>query len=180
MGPWWSVADLITHACLALLLKRGQRALRPATALHLSSFAAGSVLPDLLGRLPAEVFSLIQRHTGPLPPLLLHGWEPFHLPVGMVITSVGLAALFTPRQRLAVFSNLLAGMLLHLGVDLLQDHAGAGYLLLYPLSTRPYELGLIGTELTVWLVPGLVAATALAWWGPARRRFQPRATGAGD
>jgi len=159
------VADLVTHACLALLAKRGQQVVRPSQPLHLASFVAGSVLPDLLGRLPVDVLTVVQRRVGELPPILLNGWEPFHLPVGMVLTSLGLATLFRVDQRRAVFINLLGGMALHLLFDLLQDHAGAGYLLFYPLSTRPFELGLLGTESTVWWAPALAVLTAFAWRG---------------
>ncbi|RME22072.1 MAG: hypothetical protein D6798_16680 [Deltaproteobacteria bacterium] len=157
------MADLITHGCIALLCKRGQQALRPDAPLHLASFVAGNLLPDLLARLPAELFTLAAARGAFVPPLLLHGWGPFHIPAGMVLTSLMLALLFPPAAQRAVFGNLLSGMLLHLAIDLLQSHAGAGYLLLFPLSTRPFELGWIGSEATVVVAPLLVVVTAFAW-----------------
>lgn len=36
---------------------------------------------------------------------------------------------------------------------------------LLPFDTTPYELGLVGTELTVFVAPVLVVLTALLWWG---------------
>jgi len=78
-----------------------------------------------------------------------------------------LAQLFGDRR--GAFANLLAGCLLHLGLDLLQFHTGSGYPLLFPFSDWHWELGLIGTEATVpWSLP-LALVGGMAWW--ARRRF---------
>jgi len=157
------VADLITHGCMALLLKRGQDKLWPDAPLHAASFVAGNLLPDLLARLPAELFTVAASRGVAVPPILLHGWGPFHIPAGMALTSLMLSLLFPPAQQRAVFWNLLAGMLLHLATDLLQSHAGAGYLLLFPLSKQPFELGWIGSEATVFVAPLLVVLTVVAW-----------------
>lgn len=169
------MADLVTHGALALLLKRGQLGLLPDRALHLSSFVAGNLLPDLLARLPAMAFMAIQARGAPVPPLLLHGWGVLHVPSGMVLAALALALLFPRDQQRAVFANLLAGMLLHLAVDLLQSHAGAGYLLAFPWSTTPFELGWIGSEATVFVAPALAAAAALAWW-PVLARLRARSS----
>ncbi len=154
---------------MALLLKRGQQAAAPTRPLHLASFVAGNVLPDLLARLPAEAFILVQKAGLPVPPVLLHGWGPLHIPSGMLLASLALCLLFPRDQQRAVFANLLGGMLLHLAVDVLQDHAGAGYLLLFPFSTAPYELGWIGSEATVFIAPLMALAALAAWWGPLQR-----------
>lgn len=165
------MADLITHAALGLLFKRGQRALWPTRPPHLASFSLGSVLPDLLGRVPADTAVALASHGLRVPDLLLYGWGPLHIPAGMVSLSAGLSLLFRSDQRRAVFANLLGGMLLHLLLDLFQDHAGGGYLLLFPLSDRPYELGWLSTEGTLWLAPVLAGLALWAWGGrhPLRR-----------
>jgi len=40
-------------------------------------------------------------------------------------------------------------MALHLALDVLQSHHGAGYMLMFPLATGSFEFGWIGSEATV-------------------------------
>ena len=157
------MADLVTHACVALLFKAGTR------GPNVPAFMAGTFLPDLLGRLPRVLLEPVHAHVAPLPPVLLDGWEPLHLPVGMVISAWAVALFFAPGQRRAVLGALIGGMGLHLAVDLLQNHFGAGYLLFFPCSLWPFEIGWIGTEDTVFIVPFLVPLTALIWWRILRK-----------
>ena len=158
------MADLITHAAVGYLLCSAH----PSARRHAAPVVAGCVLPDLLSRLPSLTLRLIHDHLRPLPEVLLYIWEPVHMPLGMVLLSYGLAQLFPPAERRAVGWALLAGMGLHLGLDLLQDHLGVGYMLLFPLSTEVYELGLIGSESTVPLAPVLGLLALLRW-----RQLQP-------
>jgi len=159
------VADLITHAATALLW----RAWRPGP--HLPAFVAGSLLPDLLARVPAiGLTRLHDRLSVAVPELLINLWVPLHLPVGMLLSSYVLAQLFDVRVRVGVFRALLGGQALHLLLDLLQYHTTGGYMLLYPLSSWSFELGVMGSEDTVYLAPPLSALTALVWW--RRRRAQ--------
>ena len=94
-------------------------------------------------------------------------WVPMHLPVGMLVLSFSLCLLFPAPRRRIVFANLLGGMALHLGLDLLQDHQGVGYQLLFPLWDRPLELGIFGSEDSVLVAPVLALLALGAWW---RRR----------
>lgn len=157
------MADLITHGCTALLWKawRGGG--------HVPAFTAGALLPDLLSRVPTiGLTRLHDQHGWPIPEPLIYGWLPLHLPTGMLLSAALLAFLFPAAERPAVFRALLGGMVLHLGVDLLQDHYGVGYALLYPFSLWSWELGLMGSEDTVLLAPFLVGLTAFVWWRKGR------------
>ena len=99
-----------------------------------------------------------------LPAALRVCWEPFHQPVGMVLFSMLLALAFRPGRQGLAFGALLLGMGLHLGVDLLQHHMGVGYLLLYPFSSWHWELGVLGSEDTVWAAPVLlVLVVGMSW-----------------
>jgi hypothetical protein len=150
------VADLVTHAAIGLLIKAatGRR--------HAAAFVAGTLLPDLLSRLPSMIFSAA-RVLVEVPPLLIYGFDPLHTPVGMLLSAYAISLLFVAEQRRGVFCNLLAGMLLHMAVDLLQSHLGVGYPLLFPFSTRSFELGLIGSEATVPLAIPLALVAGVVW-----------------
>lgn len=147
------MADLITHACTAVLWKAGTGNRRTRT------FVAGTLLPDLLARAPAMALSRLNAVFEPLPDALVYMWAPLHLPVGMLPAAVGLSLLSPPDQRRETVANLLGGMVLHLAVDLLQAHYTPGYRIFFPLSDVGVELGLIGSEDTVRFAPILVAVT---------------------
>jgi hypothetical protein len=155
------VADLITHACVAVLAKA---ATRPK---HVAIFVAGTCLPDLLGRVPAMGLTVARWSLPAIPEWSIYVWTPFHMPVGVVLSSFAGAFAFAPALRRAAFWNLLGGGMLHMAVDLVQRHFGVGYLLLFPFSTWDFELGWIGSEDTVLIVPFLLPLTL--WI--ARRRW---------
>jgi hypothetical protein len=159
------VADLLTHWSLAVLVKAG------VGWRDVPLFVAGSLLPDLMARLPPLALELLARPFGGAPPWLSYVWVPMHLPTGMLLLGFVLCLLFPVDRRRVVFANLVAGMALHLGVDLLQDHLGVGYQLLFPLWGRPFELGIYGSEDSVWVAPFLSAAALMVWW--RRRRSAP-------
>jgi len=155
------VADLITHWSAAVLLKAG------IGWRDVPVFVAGSLLPDVLARVPPLAVELLARPLGGAPPWVSYVWVPMHLPVGMLVLSFSLCLLFPAPRRRVVFANLLGGMALHLGLDLLQDHQGVGYQLLFPLWGRPVELGIFGSEDSVLVAPVLAVLALGAWW---RRR----------
>ncbi|MCB9689459.1 MAG: hypothetical protein H6735_30760 [Alphaproteobacteria bacterium] len=150
------MADLVTHACTALL---------PGAAFRsraVGVVALGAVLPDLCGRVIPLGLELLGRAV-PLPEWVTWPWTALHEPLGWSLTAGLLASSFVEGQRARAFRLLALGCTLHTLVDLLQDHHGEGYLLLAPLSVSRFELGWIGSEATVpWALP-LLAATALAW-----------------
>lgn len=158
------MADLFTHACAAVLVRLG----RPSPA-WVPTFVAGTCLPDL-SRVPQMVFTRLRWDFPAIPEPLCYVWAPMHLPVGIALMSYLAALVFPEAVRRRAFGELLLGGLLHLAVDLMQTHFGMGYLLLFPVSEWDYELGWIGSEDTVRVVPFLVPATALAaWWRWGKR-----------
>jgi hypothetical protein len=163
------VADLITHGCVALLAKA------PTERAHVATFVAGTFLPDLVSRVPSWALARIGRTVAPIDPTFIYWWDVLHLPVGMLALAVTLAQLFPASARRAVFWNLLGGMFLHLGVDVMQSHLSSGYLLGWPFSTTGFELRWMGSEDSVFLVPVLVPVTWAVWrWTrPARTESPP-------
>ena len=105
-----------------------------------------------------------------VPEPLYHASTVLHQPLGMGLLCLLIASFFRDQDQRLVFWNLLGGCLLHLGVDLLQGHAGGGHLLFFPISAHDYELGWMGTETSVLAAPFLLAAGYGAW----RWRHRPR------
>jgi hypothetical protein len=162
------MADLLTHACAAILVKAALRHPR-----MVPTFVAGTCLPDLLGRVPPMALARARWDLPWIPEWTVYVFAPLHVPAGIAAAAYLASFAFSPGRRPCAFRNLLGGGMLHLAVDLLQRHFGVGYLLLFPFSTTDLELGLLGSEDTVLLVPALVPATiAIAFW----RWRQPAAT----
>ena len=147
------MADLVTHAASAVLVKSATGWRYPAV------FVLGTLAPDVFCRIPAIVLGAIHNFMVELPPAATHIWQPLHQPVGMILLAYLMCLFFKDTVRRPVFWNLLGGMALHLALDLIQDHQGAGYQLFFPLDSRGYELGLMGSEATVfWAIPLAVLA----------------------
>lgn len=151
--------DLITHGSVALLLGFALVGRRRAPLLPL--FVAGTLLPDVLARVPAIVFGELHSKLTPLPMGLLYGWDPMHQPFGMALAASIFSLLLPPTGRARAFLLLLGGMLLHLALDLLQFHEGAGHMLLFPFSERTWEIGVIGSEDSVLVAIPLALLAAL-------------------
>lgn len=194
------MADLITHTCVALLWKvatcpavanpgggglahAGPVALTPvgqsARAWPLpptvATFVLGTCLPDLLGRVPAMILEVLSWHL-PIPIWAIYFWTVFHIPVGVLVGGVVAAQAWREGARLSAFRQLVGGGLLHILVDLFQSHMGTGYVLLFPFSMWDYEIGWIGSEDTVRIVPVLLPLTLGLCW--ARWRSTPPADAA--
>lgn len=162
------MADLITHSCVAVLWKAAVR--RPRVAV----FVAGTCLPDLLGRVPPMGLTELRWSLPWIPEWCIYLWGPLHMPAGIIVSGFLFSFLFPEVGRREVARNLVGGGLLHIAVDVLQRHFGVGYLLLFPFSLWDYELGIIGSETTVKIVPFLLPFTLLvAWLRWGRRSARP-------
>lgn len=169
------MADLITHTCAALLWKVATTPSAPPQVrwrvpLTVPTFVLGTCLPDLLGRVPAMALMALRWRLPEVPEWLIYLWSPFHMPLGILICSVLVAQAFLPGTRRRAAAQLAGGGLLHVAVDLLQTHLGMGYLLLFPFSMWDFELGWIGSEDTVKIVPVLLPVTVGLCWARWWRR----------
>lgn len=156
------MADLVTHASVAVLAKAGTR------WRMVPIFVGGTLAPDLLSRAPALALGWVHTEIIRLPAVLTYGWDPLHQPLGMLLAAYGIALWFAEDVRRTVFLNLLGGMYLHLGLDLLQSHHGVGYLLGFPFSHWAFEFGWMGSEDSVLVAP-IVALLAI-WAARVRKR----------
>jgi hypothetical protein len=161
------MADLITHTCAALLCKAVtcgavSRETDPKAwplPPTVATFVLGTCLPDLFGRVPSMALTTLRWSLPSIPEWTIYVWGPLHMPFGILVMSVLVAQLFGEGARRTAAVQLAAGGLLHMAVDLLQSHLGAGYLLLFPFSMWDFELGVIGSEDTVRIVPLLLPLT---------------------
>ena len=150
------MADLVTHVCTGLL---------PATLLWRRAtvpLAIGTVLPDLSGRVPQMGLVAVGLDDD-LPERLLWMLDVAHTPVAQLCLVGLLAQAF--RDRLQVGGLLALGVGLHFALDVLQDHHGNGYYLLFPGTTARWEAGLIGSEATVPWAPWIAVLTLVTLVG---------------
>ena len=154
------MADLITHSALAVIVKASTGWRMPAV------FVAGTLLPDIASRVPAIGLGYIHVHLAEIPRWILFAWEPMHQPLGMVVCAYLASLFFSASHRFTVFLNLLGGMVLHMFLDVLQSHHGAGYMLAFPFHKSTFEFGWIGSEATA---PFAVPLSLIAGWLVLRR-----------
>ena len=164
------MADLVTHLACGLLVKALTR--RPGTA----AFLVGCALPDLAARVPSMALSALRHRGLPVPEAAIYAFYVLHMPLALIALTWLVASAFRAADRRLVWGNLLGGAALHLGLDLLQRHYGAGYMLLYPFSRWDWEAGWLGSESTVLAAPALAVAGAALWWRRAVSRRNPDAS----
>ncbi|MCB9692994.1 MAG: hypothetical protein H6736_14380 [Alphaproteobacteria bacterium] len=170
------MADLVTHVCSGLVPAAlvWPRAVVP--------LAIGTVLPDLSGRVPQMALVALDLDVV-LPGRVLWMLDVAHTPVAQALLVGLLAQAFRDRGRVAGW--MLVGVALHFALDVLQDHHGNGYYLLFPASVERWELGWIGSEATVAWAPWALLFTVLAWgarlaWSRRRGESPPGPVGRGE
>lgn len=159
------MADLVTHLATVLL---------PAAFVRhraISIVALGVVLPDLASRVPGEALEKLHELGAPVPSWAVMPWGVTHEPIPLLLVCVLVTLLFRERDRGVVLGALVLGCAAHLGLDLLQDHHGHGYHLLFPLHWGDWELGWLHSEATVAWAPWLASITGVAW--AIRRLYRP-------
>jgi len=178
------VADLLSHGLIAWIV--GARGLDRNER---GWFVTGTVAPDLASRVPRTAVEVavdkgwVDGGAG-LVPLLL-GLDMPHTPVGVVLLAVLLAAAVPPgwaaphsRARLGLLMG--GGALLHLLVDVFQEHIVPAYHLLYPATVARWEIGWISTEASLALLPVLAVVAWLITPKGDRSGERPPFDGAGS
>jgi hypothetical protein len=129
--------DLITHAAAAYFASRPDRYAR-----HRAAFYLGTIIPDILSRpiyiIRAELFPYTVG---------------IHTPVFLAAFCLLLSQFFSETIRAGICRFLLAGVGLHLLLDLLQSHLFGGYFWLFPFSWRSFEIGLFWPETLLSFAP---------------------------
>lgn len=153
------MGDLVTHLAV-VLIPAGLWIRRWRVA---ALMGVGSVLPDVVSRVPGEGLNQLRFAGAPVPDWSLMPWGVLHEPLCLclVVTLVSLG--FREQDRWIAWRALAVGAITHTLVDTMQYHYGAGYRLLFPLSFQQYELGWVGSEATVPLAPWLALVTVAIW-----------------
>jgi len=168
------VADLVTHVLSAQWVATARGRLLPRPALVL-----GTMLPDYVANGPIVALRVVE----PFLPWRLPLWLPdaltgFHAPILYALLCWWLAALVPRARRDGVFGALFLGGLLHIAIDLLQDHVAPGaYYPAYPLWRHPWHLGVLHNEGSLLLMPLFAAATLVVAWPGWRRALAARLAG---
>jgi len=137
--------DLITHTAVAYLASRPR-----SFARYRAVFYLGTILPDLISR-PLYIIK---------PELFVYA-AAIHTPVFLIVSCLLLAELFAEKLRSGVRLFLLAGVGLHLCLDLLQRHVASGYFWLFPFSWQSFEVGLFWPETPLSLAPLWIGSVLL-------------------
>lgn len=144
--------DLLGHLAFARVVRIARVAETPGLA---ALYYLGAAWPDLVTR----PFHILLPATKPYV-------EVFHAPLLFPVWAVLIAAWFAPPVRAKAAVALLAGMVSHIAIDLVQFHFTGGYLWLFPFSfQRSGWFGLMWAEDTMrWVTPPLcVIALILEW-----------------
>jgi membrane-bound metal-dependent hydrolase YbcI (DUF457 family) len=141
------MADLVTHYLTARIPTAHCE--RPIQA----AFVAGVILPDGLCKLLDLVLASGNRFE-----------VPTHTIVGAALYAYLFAFFFEERIRARAWLALFGGGLLHLFVDLLKQTMGSApsAWLLFPFTTRSFELGLYDPLDWIATIP-VAAAIVLLW-----------------
>jgi len=155
----------MTHLTVAYLVKR-----TVSPKQNMVPFLAGSTLPDLLSYIPLMTIGI----TVPLIKTgLIHlesppGWlfeipycfYPFHALVPFMLLCWFFVLWCPVKARRGVFLNLVLGSMLHFALDGLQINPNEYSYFLFPFSMKALELGWIGTESSLYVVPFFTVAAA--------------------
>ncbi len=157
--------DLITHLVVPYTVGRaaGRVSIRPRPWLAL--LCLGAVLPDLLTRAFGVAFPF-----APIGRFLL----PWHTPIGLLVICLMLAFAFPEAKRPAYLGWLMAGVGVHLGLDLFQKAIIEGhYYWFFPFSAKKAQIGLYWPDETILYTPYLLAAgltiEAVVQWRARKR-----------
>ena len=145
--------DLLTHAATGYLLGRFY-----STDHRLALLVVGSILPDLLTRIPQIV---LQRFLD-LP--VGHFFAAFHTPAALVVACYGLSFLFDETRRRISFVLLLTGALIHVVLDLMQKQFYDGkYMPYFPYSFETVQWQLFHIHASLLITPALLVFVIWLW-----------------
>lgn len=130
--------DLLTHTLAVYPLRYKYKR-------FISIILLGTVLPDVIGRIPGILF----------PYRSFINWLQLslHTPIALLIVSFLLSLFFPEKIRKNIFIYLIIGVSLHLFLDLFQKTLTIGYLWFFPFSFLSFSIPLIWPNDTIYLIP---------------------------
>ena len=114
----------------------------------------------LFGSIAPDLSKILIRW---LPPTERWLFYPTHSPIFMGIFFYSISMLFHQKERLFLITWCMAGMIIHLLLDLFQINIGGGYYMpFFPISFKRVTLGFYGTEASIFLLPLTILITIIA------------------
>lgn len=158
--------DLITHTATGYILKK-----RFFSSQGMTYFLIGCCLPDFLVHIPANLVRFFYSQMGMIHPYtFLASLFFLHEPLGYGLVCYWIAS-FVPQHKKQVFWNLFGGGMFHYLLDFGQSHMLPGYRPLFPVYDHYMELGLYGTETTLYLLPlWMVLALGMIWKNSKKKK----------
>ena len=116
----------------------------------ISILIQGTLLPDIVGRIPSLLSSFFGIHE--------HRWiVPLHTPVCLILFCYLICLFFHESLRFAIFKLLVLGAGIHLFWDVLQEQFFfSDYYLFYPISLYAPKIDLFYYNHSVYLFPLLL------------------------
>ena len=138
--------DLITHALFVYPAKR----IFPKNLIFI---LIGSILPDLVGRIPGVFISNSS----------IIGWYQtiIHTPLALILITYSLSFFFPQKIRKTVFIFILLGIASHLFLDLFQKSIGLAYPWFFPFSFSSFQIPLIWPDESIFLIPVFILINLL-------------------
>lgn len=149
--------DLLTHYLTAKIItgKSATRAISP--------FFLGTILPDVLSRIPSIVIiNLFEKYDCHLDWFLAI----FHSPLVLILICLLIAYFFEENLRKGVFKLLILGTALHLVLDMLQKTftSHSGYLWFFPFSFKSFNIPFFWPDQSLYFIPILLIVLIFIWW----------------
>jgi hypothetical protein len=151
--------DLFAHFSSAYLPSRYQR-LRQYDAL----LVLGTVLPDLLARIPIVIF--VRWMDLPV----VYSFRALHSPIAMILVCYMISFLFERSTRIKSFYSLAAGSCIHLVLDLMQQQFFEGvYTPFVPFSLKTVQWGWFHYNASLLCFPLLLILVIFFWFRERRK-----------
>ena len=134
--------DLLTHSLAAYLAGSRVKSIR-----CVELFLVGTILPDVLTRLPAIVWGGLYWFTLPL-----------HTPLVLILVCSLLSLMFPWQIRRTVWILLISGATFHMFLDVLQKSVPGwtGYYWSFPVFWKGSLVGLFYSEYSLFVIPVLL------------------------
>lgn len=139
--------DLITHCLASRILVLGR------LKKYLPLFITGTLLPDVLSRVPHLFLQGCYRCSWSLAVL--------HSPLPLLLFILIISLLFKNKKQ--ALGALFLGMFFHLFLDSFQRHIGGSYYWFFPFSFKTWEIGLFWPEASLHFIPPLLLITIIIY-----------------
>lgn len=151
--PAITMPDLFTHAATGYLIGRSLY-----TDYRFGLIVFGSILPDLLSRVPQIILQRFLEFP------VAHFFAAFHTPVALIFSCYILCFLFSETRRKNSFLLMLFGSLCHFLLDLMQEQFYQPiYMPWFPISFQTVQWSWFHIHASLLVTPVLLIVVLCLW-----------------